>query len=276
MQDIFEFATGSVPGYEHVRAGRNNQDGFTIIHTERTTVVVVCDGCSSGRYSESGSQFGSRLLARTISDRVNVKLRSGVDFLKSPIVWSNIRDSALWEMRKWADSLGAVDGDGRVSSSFVNDHLLFTTVCAVITPERSEFASLGDGVVSVNGETKFLGPFDGNAPPYLGYGLVKTSMKEENLQFVVHRSMRTSDLDSFMLGSDGIQALHKAGSVPYPGKSKLVGPLSQLWEDDRFFLNQDAGRRHMVLANGGVGYRLPGLLDDDATFVSGRRIRHSA
>jgi len=276
MQNIFELARGSIPGYDHIRAGKNNQDGVSILQTSDFTIAVVCDGCSSGKYSEVGAQFGSLLLTHTIADHLRVRSGWTIRNPREILAWSIIRRDALWEMRKWARGIGAEDSEGRVNPSFVNDYFLFTVVCVVITPERTEFASIGDGCISVNGETSFLGPFEGNMPPYLGYGLVKTSMKEEQMQFVVHKAMKTEDLQSFLIGSDGLTSLHKSADKPLPGKTRTVGPMSQLWEDEKFFLNADVGRRHLVLANGGVGSRFPGLLEDDTTFVSGRRILHRA
>lgn len=271
MQDTFEIARGSVAGHDHVRAGRNNQDGLAVVQTPQLTVAVVCDGCSSGRHSEAGAQFGARLLAHTIRRFMGTRACWMTDLSADPFDWPKIQRSCLWQMREWVHSLGAVDSEDRVSTSFVNDYLLFTAVCAVITPERTEFAAFGDGCISVNGKTSFMGPFEGNAPPYLAYGLVPSSMPAERQKFVVHRAMPTKDLNSFMIGTDGVSSLDNAERKQFPGKTKEVGPLRQLWEDDRFFRNQDAGRRHLVLANGGVGSRLPGLLEDDTTFVSGRR-----
>lgn len=275
MKSLFEIARGTVPGFSHVRAGKNNQDGFHVVQTADYTVAVVCDGCSGGKYSEAGAQFGALLLASTIISFLQARSCWMVDKEKDPFDWNWIRRTALWEMRHWAESLGMLNAERQVSSSFVNDYLLFTSVCAVITNERSEFASIGDGCISINGETQVIGPFEGNMPPYLGYGLVRTSIKDEMQQFVVSKALPTRDLESFMIGSDGIASLIQAEDKPFPGKTNLVGPISQLWTDNRFFLNADSGRRHLVLANGGLGSRLQGLLEDDTTFISGRKVVYS-
>ncbi len=262
----FEFASGTVQGTDHVRAGKNNQDAFYLRQTANHTVAVVCDGCSSGKHSEAGANFGALLVSHVIERQLTI-----CEAAKQLLNWSWIRREVVEELYKWAKSMGAVKADGSVSSTFVNSYLLFTCVAAVITDDYAEFVTVGDGVIIVNGETVPVGTFENNAPPYLAYGLMKTSMPADMLEFKVHKTLLTAELQSFLIGSDGVGSLIAAESKPWPGKAELIGPISKLWTEDRFFKNPDIGRRHLTLINGGLGFRLSGHLEDDTTFISGRR-----
>ena len=157
-------------------------------------------------------------------------------------------------------------------SSAVNDYLLFTIVGALVTPQNAVFFSLGDGVIAINDEVIPLGPFPDNAPPYLAYCLVDTKLQAEMLRFQVQRVLASEELNSFLIGSDGIEDLVRAANSKVPGKSEVVGPLCQFWKEDRFFTNPDMVRRRLAGLNRDVPtHREFGLLPDDTTLIVGRR-----
>ena len=98
----------------------------------------------------------------------------------------------------------------------------------------------------------------------MGYCLLKkkTSLPEEVLQFRVTHALPTDELENFVVASDGIAGLEKLGEEFDP---------SALWKHDSFFNNQDAARRFLVKASGGVNRVFPSVLQDDTTFVACRR-----
>jgi hypothetical protein len=104
----------------------------------------------------------------------------------------------------------------------------------------------GCGSGALPGERLRLGPFPGNAPPYLGYGLLG-----DGPRFAVHRALPAADLGAVLLGTDGA--------------AELSGPLSRLSEDDRCFRNRDAIRRRLTLLD------RESALEDDTTVVVIRR-----
>ena len=155
----FELAAATVLGREHARAGRNNQDAFWARASEHGLVAVVADGCGSGAQSELGAQLG----ARRVVEGALALLGKGVaadspEFL--PLLEADMFCflRALW---------------GELGERALGEALLFTLVGAIITPEHTLVFSAGDGVWALNGEVHPLGPFPGNAPPYLAYGLLK-------------------------------------------------------------------------------------------------------
>ena len=246
----FDVAAASVLGREHARAGRNNQDALCVRGSEHGLVAVVADGCGSQPCSELGAQLGVRRLAQAALARLAEGERvDEASFLPG------LREDLLCLLSELRGELGR-DALG---------DFLFTVVGAVVTPERTLVFSAGDGVWALNGEVHPLGPFPGNAPPYLAYAL----LRGEDVALTPRALVPTEDVHALLLGTDGTADL-----------AKLAGPLSQFWTEDRYFSNPDALRRKLALLNREsvradfAAHRLvrtPGLLPDDTTLVVLRR-----
>jgi len=71
MLDVFEVAFGSVIGRNHVLGGKNNQDALRVIQKPGATIAVVCDGSSSGIFSEFGAQLGARFIAHHLDEALS-------------------------------------------------------------------------------------------------------------------------------------------------------------------------------------------------------------
>lgn len=258
----FDIAAASVIGREHSRAGRNNQDAFCFDSCEQGFAAVVADGCGSGSHSELGAQAGARQVVasalRLLRDGERVE---GSGFL------GLLREGSLSFLRELARSLG---------KGGLQDCLLFTVVGAVVTPEHTLVFSAGDGVWALNGHVHALGPFPGNAPPYLSYGLIPDC----SVPFARQALVPTSEVESLLLGTDGVGDLARLSEALVPEGGDIVGPLSQFWREPRYFRNPDALRRRLSLLSreavrvDPVSHRLvrtPGLLPDDTTLVVLRR-----
>jgi hypothetical protein len=284
MKGIFEFAGGSVPGRKHRRVLRNNQDAFCILTRPDLSIAIVTDGCGdiTSLHSEVGAKLGAQLISTTIlayAQRIPVQESSSPSFFKESFFWDRIREDVLAQLRilalNLADSLTEV----------VVNYLLFSVIGTLITPEESVFFTLGDGIIYVNGELIQIGPFPGNEPPYLGYALLDPSQigSDSSLfRFQLQRVIPTQELESFLVGSDGVSYLIDAAEQTIPGKEEKIGSVSQFWEDDGYFLNPfKIGRRLSVInretrqtdwQNKKV-VTFQGPLDDDTTLIVGRRIK---
>ncbi|QQR44330.1 protein phosphatase 2C domain-containing protein [Myxococcus xanthus] len=257
----FDVAAASVLGREHARAGRNNQDALCIRASEHGLVAVVTDGCGSQPCSELGAQLGARRLARAAL----VRLAEG-ERVDEPTFLPGLREDVLCLLSELRADLGReVMGD-----------FLFTVVGAVVTPSLTLVFSAGDGVWALNGEVHPLGPFPGNAPPYLAYAL----MHGEDVALTPRALVPTEDVHALLLGTDGVADLERLATTRMPAGDELVGPLSRLWTEDRYFANPDALRRRLALLNREAVRadfasqqlsRTPGLLPDDTTLVVLRR-----
>lgn len=281
----FACASASLIGADH-RSPLKEKNGQDAVFLDRVTtstfgevqICLVADGCGSGLHSEVGAKLGVRLLGSALARQL---ARASVSSEPPRHQFDRILDAArqdvLARLRILAQDMG-----GSFSMT-VNDYFLFTIVGALITDSHSLFFSRGDGLVVVNGEEIWIQPLEGNAPVYLSYGLVETSLakRPHELAFEIHRVVETAQLNHFLIATDGARFLSDAARLPMPGKKELVGPLCDLWETDRYFHNADALRRRLSLVNrphvepDWDGQRLipsHGHLKDDLAVIVGRRI----
>jgi hypothetical protein len=196
-------AAGTVIGREHVRLGRNNQDGVAVFVGDGSIVAAVTDGCSSAR----GSEVGARLAAEWIV--------------------ANAREYLAW----WAGAppeevvgeliAGLVDYVGRVARDLapcaIGEMFLFTVLAAIVERERTFIFGLGDGVFAVNGRIVPLDSGEQNAPKYPAYKLVGSSLLEldpGSLDPVVHFVGPTAEVESLIIATDGALELEARRDEP--------------------------------------------------------------
>lgn len=264
-QGLFEVASGSVAGHDHVLVGKNNQDAGAVVESEGYLVAVVCDGCGSGSQSETGAQLGSRIVANTIS-----QLLQGDTIKLFDDFWDIAHQKIVGHLYQILAKSSGSDFKSSVENSF-----LFTIVGTLIGPYTYCTFSIGDGYISVNGVTRQLGPFENNAPPYIGYSLFQNGggWGKERLKFRTSESLPIDDLQSIIIGSDGVLDLAKALSAA--GES-----IDQFTDNDRYFKNHDTVRRKLSLMNKGgqkidwenkIVIKEPTKLPDDTTLIAIRR-----
>lgn len=261
----FELAGGSVVGREHRRVGKNNQDAYGWSVAEAGVIAVVCDGCGSGSHSEVGAKLGARMIVETMQRVLESDLP-----LENEAIWPTMQQMWLTQLQQVAAQLG---GD---RAQTIQDYLLFTIVGIVMTPTLTAVFALGDGVIAINDQVIQLGPFANNAPPYLAYGLLEEI--SEALPLKVLQLLPTDQLQTLLIGSDGVSDLMQVAQQTLPGRSDVVGDITQ-WQDDRYFRNPDQVRRRLALINREVTTLTPsqqclrqsGLLPDDTTLIVIRR-----
>lgn len=285
LNGLFEIAGGTVPGRDHVGrgnllSGKNNQDAFSYRVTDDALVAVVCDGCSDGLHNEVGAHLGAQLVSAALMEHAaQERERRASDTSANTITYllACVRQETLSELRLIAQRMTGADGS---FSATVGDYFLFTVIGVVITPGITAIFSIGDGVFALNGNVTRLGPFPGNAPPYMAYAMVRSSMDERLLQFQINAHLPTKDVHSILIGCDGVEDLIAASERPLPGgRLGTVGPIRRFWEEDRFY-KPDQIRRRLALINSDVVRLDPedhqlkresGLLPDDTTLVVIRR-----
>ncbi len=279
MKKQFSIAGGSVPGTDHTMPGRpgwkNNQDAYVTYSDEDTTIGIIADGCGSveAHASEVGAHIGVNLLLHAIL--VQYKRYLPISIGKSePLFFKRVREDMLSHLRVLA--LGMGDS----LSSIVRDYLSFTLIGFMVTKYKTYVFVIGDGYTSVNGNLTTWGPFANNAPPYPALVLTNSSIStNEDLEFKV-LEYETDKVDHLLVASDGLRYVLSSDSERLPGQEKLVGSISQFWEEDIFFKNSDSIRGRLALMNReraviDSGYKHPriahGLLKDDTTLIVLRR-----
>lgn len=268
MQQHFEVAAGSILGQNHRRVSQNNQDAWAILTPDQATIAVVCDGCGSRPKSEVGAQLGAQLTVHTLAQLL------AEERPEKELFWQALRKRLLEEMQTLKEQLGA-DAQGLL------DYCLFTLIGCLVTPATTWIFGLGDGVFAINEQLHRIGPFANNAPPYLGYSLLWEAEKgPDPFQLQVYAQRPTEQVQSVLIGSDGVGDLMDVAEKYLPGKSEPVGPLNQFWRCDRYFHNPDQVRRRLAQINREVIQpdwhtqqvrKIPGLLPDDTTLISIRR-----
>lgn len=261
----FDIISGSTTGSSHVIAGKPNQDAVVVLRGPASIVAVVADGCSEGPLSQVGAHLGARITAERLAHEA--RFPGGAR-------WESVRYDVRRHLGDVLDAMGGGHCDPETRRALVNQYLLFTLVAVVITPALTEIAAIGDGFAAVNGEPIPIGPFPGNMPPYLAYAFTRSTIPPGLLRWNIVASLPTAEVESFVIGTDGMVDFAEAAQRPIPGRGTPLGELSQLWTDPRLYRNTDALRRLLCCANGGIGPRSGqgGLLPDDTTAVVGRRI----
>lgn len=275
MQQLFQTAYGSIAGAGHKRAGKNNQDAFCLKISDDHIIAVVCDGCSDGKHNDVGAKIGSRLIVENIL--LNLDLES--DPLEYFKYWRNllemVQDDVLSELKRLSKSIGH-----KSWKETIYDYFLFTVVGTIITPDETIIFSTGDGVFIINGDYQRLGPFPRNAPPYMSYKLLLPKDLDESYYSFKVSEFPTEEINSILLGTDGVVDLIESSEKNIPGRDEKVGDISQFWKDDFYFQNFDNIRRKLFLINQEIikpnweSRRLErhkGLLADDTTLMVIRR-----
>lgn len=279
MHNLFEVAKGSVIGRDHARDGKNNQDSHYVFQDNDITIALVGDGCSSSEFSHIGSYIGLKIIGKTFRDQISEARYYDTQLLniEIPKILERVRFTALADMR---DLIINVGGNFKKTAL---DAFLFTVVGCVITKIYSIFFSIGDGIIVINGEIMELGPFENNAPPYLGYALLdseKVKIDPASFCFVINKIIETEKLESAILGCDGVKDFIASEEKKISGISNLVGPIFQFVKDDRYFSNEYALRRKLAMLNRETQFidwekrevhKEGGLLPDDTTVVAIRR-----
>lgn len=297
----FQMASGTVAGRDHMKplAWKNGQDAlctFDLLDQSGIAIAVVSDGCGSGENSEVGAKLASRFVANRIFFYLP-RYMAGVKKGSPPAefrYFEDVRQDLLGWMRQIAYGLDPNLYEGARS------YCLFTLMGFIVTPHHSFIFSIGDGVYALNGDVTRLGPFDWgekkNAPPYVSYGMFRDGQYEADprmVTFQVNEAIPTESMDSILVGTDGVGDFIDAARKAMPslrgpkGEDVELGPLSQFWEEESFYLNPDgkpnpdAVRRRLALANNATSIpdwhnerlgQKPGLLPDDTTLAVIRRI----
>jgi len=268
----FQFAAGTIPGRDHALVGKNNQDAVCRLERHGCAALVVSDGCGSVADSEIGAWLGTRWAADALLTQFAAKPQTLDNEELAAELFERVRIELLTRLK----SLGAT------LPTETTRQFLFTLVGALLTPTRTTLFSLGDGVLALNGEVLQLGPFANNQPPYLAYGLQHDAARAP--KFTVHRLIDTRDVQTLLLGTDGLAQWRALEARTLPGRNDTVGPLRQFWEDARYFANADAIRRKLALINrthmnadwdARTLHREGGLLRDDTTLIVARRFTAS-
>ncbi len=278
---VFDTIAASVTGARHLRVGRNGQDAAVARVTRRGALAVVCDGCSSGAYSEVGARLGALLVASAIERLIDGDLVAESTVGDAEIGDRVGLDTALCDVATWrAVRAGVMDGLAAVlervggdRERVVHDQMLFTIVAAAVRGDEAVVWAVGDGAYALTDAMTVIGPFEGNAPPYLAYELTRTG--EVIFDVTGADPSPRADGEVLVVVPPGVSTI----AVATDGVCDLEGGLVGLTAR-RFVDHPDALRRHLaVLArpreridwNAQRVVREPAALQDDCAVAIIRR-----
>jgi len=250
---VFQITAGSIPGSDHTMPGKpvwkNNQDAWYIYQSDHITIGIIADGCGSGKKNEVGANLGVQLFGEILKTEAERSLQHGqLSFNK----WERSKISFLGKISTLASCMGP-------SLSEVVEHFFaFSLVGFIIMPETTSIFHCGDGCYSVNDELTTIGPYPGNAPPYIAYNILGDTEPKFEIT-----DIPTSSIENISVGSDG---------VDYIPDFEMT--LEQWIGTDSVFENPDILRRKLAL----IGKEflrgkiiVPGPLKDDTTLVIARK-----
>lgn len=258
MKD-FELVSGSATGASHIEEGKNNQDTFSVRHNAASIVAAVADGCSSQPYSE----VGAWIVVAMVTNFITQALRKGLS-LNDVRVRRNIRERLLSRILLIADDMAGDEPTAPILNAFFQ----FTILGVAVTPETTFFFRIGgDGLHNANGEVRVVHPERGNRPAYLVYALTGSPMTDDHPEltdFQILRTVPTSDVKSFWIGTDGVSELLAA--VGQTANGELVASVDEILGDNRYYDNPgllSRRLRQLVIAD---------YIGDDVTLIGGRRV----
>ena len=168
MDRKFRLRSGTVVGRSHMLSGKNCQDALVFSQFEWLrgdfVVGVICDGCSEGKSSEIGAKMTSQFVLKEVTELL--RLGCGKNLLPRLLF-----AKTLAFLEQIASGFGF---SPKERLKFIEDHLLFTVLTLIKTPDEVFVLAYGDGVVVINDEVDFRD--QGDAPFYMGYHLMGTQL----------------------------------------------------------------------------------------------------
>ena len=152
-------------GRDHIVNLTNCQDAIAVfegnLQSQQVVAGIVCDGCSSGKHSETGANLGSAYIIREIT-------RLGRLGVPTKLIPSLIYPNLLGFLRGVLSAYNFTNASDL--AGFINNHLLFTVVGFIITEKDAVCFIAGDGTIVINNDVSLVD--SNNQPKYPAYHLV--------------------------------------------------------------------------------------------------------
>lgn len=257
----YKYYSATIPGYDHIKTMKNNQDALCVLEKNNHIFGVISDGCGSGEYSE----LASRLTVTYFSHKIEKQILQ--DQIYNFLDYQIIVDRTYLTFIDFLENLKIFEK----KSVFQNGGLA-TLIGFIIGPQDTLIYHVGDGVYLLNGQMQSLDNYD-NTPPYPGYNIFSEHIKF-NVEFCSR--IKTIAIDSLVIGSDGAEDLFGLSEKKYPGSEEKIGDMSQIWEDDKYFKNNKLLQRKLLKINTRrnskqFGTLEGGYLHDDTSLIVVKR-----
>lgn len=258
MKHTVEFTAGSVIGASHRKKGTNNQDSYITYCDDDLFIGLISDGCSYKDQPLSRSEIGSALLCEfTTSSILSLRHQIGSEQFFHTL-FRNLND-------RIALHLSLIDEPER----YTRKYLQATLLGCIISNNHLWIFSCGDGIYFLNGNQHTILPQEGNSPVYIAYQFMPTTFSsallDRELRFHVQQSISMDEVDSVLLGSDGLQELIDAKEALIHVRNEPIGEIEQWWTKDLYFRNPVSATNWLRMMNEG------GYCKDDVTLIGVRK-----
>lgn len=234
MKSIWTVNYASVIGLEHQFEKTNKQDFCKVAHTENIIVGVVCDGCSSGKHSETGSTLiGYYLLQYLLKycpyENENFEIQAIESFVQEKI--TKFIGGVL--------DLMQLEDCNRIN--FVENCFLSTIIFCVIRGDYVYIGHCGDGVYIINRKDKseIVNIDQDNKPHYIAYHNVPVEALHNTdvIKGIYVQQYKLDDIDSIIIGSDGIEPLlqNNRSELLHTSKRQLQRKFNVWQSKDKMF-----------------------------------------
>ncbi|MBP6256616.1 protein phosphatase 2C domain-containing protein [Patescibacteria group bacterium] len=261
MKHTVEFTAGSIIGASHRKKGGNNQDSYTTYCDDTLFIGLISDGCSNKDNPYSRSDVGSALLCEfTTSSILSLRHQIGNETFFQTLFLDVCDRIAL--------HLSLIEQPERYASKYLQATLLGCIIC----DNQVWIFSCGDGLYFLNGTQYTILPQEGNSPVYLAYkftpvlpNTLSSETLDRELRFHVQQSICMDEVDSVLLGSDGLQELIDAHDQIIHVRNEPIGEINQWWTKDLYFRNPVSATNWLRMMNEG------GYCKDDVTLIGLRK-----
>ncbi|MBL8020241.1 MAG: protein phosphatase 2C domain-containing protein [Leptospirales bacterium] len=219
-------------GNTHHLARQNCQDAVACLDAPDCIVGVVCDGSSSHKHSEVGSRLASRIVCTVLT-----RYETAKDISRF------ITESIQMQL-------------GNLAASFP-DLFAFNITAFQAKAHATNVWRLGDGVVMINGVEMKRSP-----SRYFDFS-------ERNNNPFEEWSISTAELESLLIGSDGVAELDlRYSQTQADGQS--MGRMADILTLDQDAITRKLQSAQLSLISDGV--RRSGIIQDDISLVVVRRV----
>lgn len=265
LSERFFIAKGTVIGYKHRDAGKNNQDGVCVCGDEENLLAVVSDGCSSS----ANSEVGAKLISKYVAEEGLRLLKSYPDLPKQVLI-KRLEKLTIGFFEDFVNKFGN-------PYKVVDEMLLATVMGLMMNNDSAVVFSSGDGMFSLNGDIFEID--ENNLPSYLGYKIIPGSyeIEEDKINFVIRKEISTEEIKSLIIATDGAKDLEEKAdfAIRVLGREEIVGGLNQ-FEAERYKKNPSLVQKRLFQLNReriAIDWtkreteKFGGVLSDDTTIV---------
>jgi len=221
-----------IVGTDHIHTKTNRQD-YVLTYSDRDiTCGVVCDGCSSGQFSEFGACFIANLVIKLL--KTNREATAELLTVEMMIEIKRAIDSVLFLLHDYSTTL-PID-----IAHFIEHHFLSTFVFCMIAGDRIIIGRCGDGLTIVNGIADIAD--QKNAPHYIAYNNVpKFLLSTSDLNGIEIQVLNEVEVNSIVIGTDGLVPLLEAneGHELFGTEKRQLQRKFNVWQNKRQLFHDD-------------------------------------